>query len=103
MQLLSLQTEPGSGPETEVRVLFDGPRRKIIQITLRNDAVLKAHKAEEPITVQFVSGSGNFVEIETATEIELKPGTLLTVEPAMLHEVRATPEVSILLTKFKGD
>jgi quercetin dioxygenase-like cupin family protein len=34
---------------------------------------------------------------------ELFPGVLITVEPEVVHEIRASPEVSILLSKFKKD
>jgi len=101
MEKLDLQKEIGEGKDTQVKVLFDGPRRKIIQITLRGGAILKAHKADEPITVQCVAGSGQFVEVD-GDKMELTAGVLITVEPQVVHEVRALPQVSILVTKFTG-
>ncbi len=101
MQSLPLQTVIADGPEKQkdkqVELLFTGPRRKIIQITLRNQAILAAHKAPVPITIQCISGRG------TLLGVELAPGTLVTLEPNEQHEVRAAPEVSILLTQFIGD
>ncbi|MGI8470036.1 MAG: hypothetical protein ACR2N3_16475 [Pyrinomonadaceae bacterium] len=103
MEKLNLQIEIGEGKDTEVNLLFDGVRRKIMQITLRRNAVLKAHKAAEPITVQCVAGAGDFLDVSKNEIYKLSPGVLITVEPEVVHEVRALPEVSILLTKFKAD
>jgi quercetin dioxygenase-like cupin family protein len=101
MEKLDVQTEIGEGKDTEVTVLFDGPARKIIQITLRRQAILKAHKSDVAITVQCVAGSGKFIEVE-GDIMELTPGALITVEPNVVHEVRAMPNVSIVVTKFTG-
>jgi len=103
MEMLNLQTEIGEGKDIESNVLFDGARRKIMQITLRRSAVLKAHHAAEPITVQCMAGAGDFLDVSANEIYKLSPGVLITVEAEVVHEVRASPEVSILLTKFKGE
>ena len=103
MKKLNLQTEIGQGKDTEVNLLFDGARRKIMQITLRRNAILKAHQAAEPITVQCVAGAGDFLDVRRNEIYKLTAGVLITVEPEVVHEVRALPEDSILLTKFKED
>lgn len=101
MQKLNLQTKIGDGNDKEITPLFDGERRKIIQITLRNRAVLESHKAAEPITIQCVAGKGLLIVGEDKEEVELKEGVLVTIEPNVVHEVRSSPKVSVLLTKFK--
>jgi quercetin dioxygenase-like cupin family protein len=103
MEILNLQTEIGEGKDTEVSLLFDGARRKIIQITLRQNAVLKAHQAAEPITIQCVAGTGDLLDVTEKKPYKLSPGVLVTVETEVVHEIKALPEVSILLTKFKED
>ncbi len=103
MEQLNLQTEIGEGKDTEISLLFDGARRKIMQITLRNNQILKAHQAAEPITIQCVAGAGDLLDVTNNETYKLSPGVLMTVEPEVVHEVRALPEVSILLTKFKED
>ena len=103
MEKLNLQTEIGQGKDIESRLLFDGARRKIIQITLRQYAVLKAHQAAEPITIQCVAGEGDLLNVTNKEIYKLSPGVLTTVEAEVVHEVRALPEVSILLTKFKEE
>ena len=101
MQKLNLQTKIGDGKDKEVTPLFDGERRKIVQITLRNKAVLDAHKAAEPITIQCVAGKGLLIVGEEKEEVELKEGMLVTIEANVVHEIRALSKVSVLLTKFK--
>ena len=101
MQKLNLQTKVGDGKDKEVTPLFDGDRRKIVQITLRNKAILDAHKAAEPITIQCVAGKGLLIVGEEKEEVELKEGVLVTIEPNVVHEIRALSKVSVLLTKFK--
>ena len=101
MQKLNLQTKVGDGKDKEVTPLFDGDRRKIVQITLRNKAILDAHKAAEPITIQCVAGKGKLIVGQEKKEVDLQKGVLVTIEPNVVHEIRATPKVSILLTKFK--
>ena len=103
MEKLNLQTEIGAGKDTEISLLFDGARRKIMQITLRRDAILKAHQAAEPITIQCVAGAGDLLDVSRKEIYKLSPGVLITVEPEVVHEVRGLPDVSILLTKFKKD
>ena len=103
MEKLNLQIQIGEGKDIESSLLFDSARRKIMQITLRQNTVLKAHKAAEPITIQCMAGTGELIDIIKNETYELSPGALITVEPEVIHEVRALPEVSILLTKFKND
>lgn len=103
MEKLNLQTEIEAGKDIESRVLFDGAQRKIMQITLRQNATMKAHKAAEPITIQCVAGTGELLDVSSNETHELSPGVLITVEPEVVHEVRALPELSILLSKFKKD
>lgn len=101
MQILALRTEVGEGNDKQIDTLFDGPRRKIFQITLRNGATLDAHKVPMPITIQCVAGSGT-LKVANAGVVELKPGALVTIEPDTMHEVTGQPSVSILLTQFSG-
>jgi quercetin dioxygenase-like cupin family protein len=100
MNVLKLQTEIGEGKDKQVDTLFEGARRKVQQLTLRNRAVLAAHKASEPITIQCIAGQGVIRIGEEGETIELRPGVLLTLEPNITHAVEALPAVSILLTRF---
>lgn len=89
--------------DTEVRDLFDGPFRKIIEIRLQRGAVLSRHKANEPITVFCVSGTGVFrAGSDLEASQELRTGTLITLQAGVEHEVVADPALHILVTKFKA-
>ena len=100
MTILPLKTVLEPGPDKQVDSLFNGPRRRIVQITLRNGAKLERHVASVPITIQCLSGSGIF-GIE-GRESPLTPGVFVTLEANVPHEVTAEPAVSILLTQFTG-
>jgi quercetin dioxygenase-like cupin family protein len=88
----------------EITELFDGERRRLLEIKLSEGEILKKHKAAEPITIFCISGNGTFKAGEDlAEEIELKSGTFLTLEADIMHEIKAKPELRLLLTKFKKD
>ena len=83
--------------------LFNGPFRRIVEVSLRDGAVLARHHALEPITVYCVSGSGVFT---AGTHLEdshdLRPGTLITLDAGVEHEVSAEPDLHLIVSKFKG-
>ncbi len=95
------EISPSEKPK-EVKEIFKGTRRHLIDITLRNNEILAKHKAAEPITVLCLAGNGTFRAGSDLEDIEkLEPGTLLTLEAAVEHEVSAEPELRLLITKFK--
>jgi quercetin dioxygenase-like cupin family protein len=100
MTSLSLQSAIAPGKDRQVDLLFEGPRRKLIQITLRDGAVLAKHTAAVPITIQGIAGTGTLLVGDEP--IALEPGALFTLEPNEPHEIRANPAVSFLLTQFTG-
>jgi len=89
--------------DKQVNQLFDGTFRRIVEVRLQNNAVLSRHKADVPITVLCLSGSGVFT---AGTDLEdsqdLRAGTLITLEAGIEHEVTADPSLHILVTKFTG-
>ncbi|HRN26740.1 MAG: hypothetical protein IT276_01030 [Ignavibacteriaceae bacterium] len=101
-KVLDIQTEIGEGKDKEAKVLFDGERRKIAQLTLRNEMSLKPHSVEEPITVQCVAGSGDLIigEGENSELIKLQPGVFVTIDANVLHDIIGKPSVSIVLIRF---
>lgn len=85
-----------------VKKVFDGTRRQIMSVELRNNEMLSKHKANEPITVFCLAGSGTFrAGKDLEDEQKLVAGTLLTLEGGIEHEVVAEPEIHVLVTKFK--
>lgn len=94
-----------SASSKDVNEIFNGDRRRMVEVTLRNNEILSKHKAIEPISVLCLGGGGRFLAgPELEESYVLRPGTLLTLEAEVYHEVIAEPELHILVTKFKdGD
>lgn len=103
MKRIPLQTTIPEGKDRQVDLLFEGPRRKLIQITLRNGAVLAKHTAPVPITIQGLAGKGTLFVGDEREAVALEPGVLVTLEPNVPHEIQASPAVSFLLTQFTGN
>ena len=101
-KVLEIQTEIGKGKDKEVKVLFEGELRKIVQLTLRNETSLQSHSVEEPFILQCITGKGELIvgSGETAESIELLPGTYVTVEANVIHDVVSYQAISILLIRF---
>jgi len=86
-----------------VTKVFEGERRRLISIRLRNNAVLPKHKAPEPITVLCLDGEGTFYAGKDLEESQkMKRGTLVTLAADVEHEARAEPELHLLVTRFIG-
>lgn len=93
-----IQTEK----DIEVKELFQGLRRRLVEVKLKENGILKKHKAAEPITIFCVSGNGVFLAGKDLEEKQvLRSGTLITLEPEIEHEVIAEPEIHLLVTKFR--
>jgi quercetin dioxygenase-like cupin family protein len=88
--------------DKEVREIYNGARRRMVEVKLRENAVLTRHKTPEPISVLCLAGKGVFTAgANLEDRLDLSPGVLLTLEGGIEHEVAATPEIHILVTKFK--
>ena len=93
----TLQNDKESGE------IYRGPFRRIVEVRLQNGAVLSRHKADVPITVLCLAGSGMFTAgTDLEDSQEMRPGTLITLEADIEHEVTADPEIHIIVTKFTG-
>ncbi|HEX8248632.1 MAG TPA: hypothetical protein VF599_10700 [Pyrinomonadaceae bacterium] len=88
----------------DVKEIFNGTRRRMVQVDLRRGEVLAKHKANEPITVFCLAGGGTFkAGPDLEDEQKLVAGTLITLEGGVEHEVIAESEISLLVTKFKAE
>ncbi len=103
MKQLPLRMNIAEGKDREVELLFEGVRRKLMQITLRNSAMLARHAVPVPITIQCIAGAGTLFVGEPRESVVLSPGVFVTIEPGVVHEIESCPAVSILLTQFTGD
>jgi len=100
--ILNIENEISGDKDKEVKMLFEGERRKIAQLTLRNGQRLESHSVEEPFILQCITGKGELIigDGETAELIELSQGTYVTVEANVIHDVVSQPAISILLIRF---
>jgi quercetin dioxygenase-like cupin family protein len=99
---LDLGDTAATAKPKEVKELFNGARRRLLEIKLRDGEVLAKHQAAEPITVLCLAGSGVFRAGEDLSDEQtLVAGTLVTLEGGVAHEVEATPALDLLVTKFK--
>ncbi len=86
----------------EIKEIFNGARRRLVEVKLRRNEILAKHKAVEPITVLCLAGTGVFrAGADLSDECELVAGTLITLEGGVEHEVIAQPALDLLVTKFK--
>jgi len=100
MQVMKLRTDIGQAQNKLIDALFEGPKRKLVQITLRHEAILESHSAPEPITIQCLSGKGTLIVGDKRETVQLEPGVLVTIEPNIVHEIKSQPAVAVLLTRF---
>lgn len=91
------------GKELDKNLLFEGARRKIAQINMRNGKSLGTHSADVPFLLYCVDGRGKLILGEDKTEVSLNPGRMITVEAGVPHDVAAEPELSILVIRFLPD
>ena len=88
--------------DKEVSEIYNGVRRRMIEVKLRENAVLTKHQTPEPISVLCLSGKGTFTAgANLEDSLDLSAGVLLTLEGGIPHEVAAEPEIHLLITKFK--
>lgn len=97
-----LNASPEMEKDREVMEIYKGARRQLLEVRLKNGAVLPKHKAAEPITVFCLSGRGTFRAGQDLQDAqEMTPGTLITLEPNIEHEAVGEPDLRLLVTKFK--
>lgn len=99
---LNLSEISESEKSKEVKAIFSGSQRHLIEVKLRNNEILPKHKASEPITVLCLAGTGVFrAGQDLSEECKLVAGTLITLEAGVEHEVVAEPAIDLLVMKFK--
>ena len=104
LKTFNLNTNFETDKNKEVKEIFNGAKRRLVEVKLQNGATLPKHKAAEPITVLCLSGSGVFrAGKDLEEEQKLQPGTLITLEAEVEHEVIAEPAINLLVSKFKDD
>ena len=93
---------PAIGNAAKLTPLFEGIGRKMVAVELTNGDTLSKHKANEPISVLCVAGTGVFRAGEDLESSQsLSPGTLITLDAGIPHDVTADDWLRLLVTKFK--
>lgn len=91
------------GKELDENILFEGPKRKIAQVTMRDGKSLGAHSVDIPFLVYCTAGTGDLILGKEKKSIELNEGIMITVEADVPHDVIAQPELSIIVIRFLHD
>lgn len=91
-----------SGKSKEVKEIFNGERRRLVAVKLRDGASLAKHKAAEPITIMCLAGKGLFrAGVDLSDECEFRTGTLVTLAGGVEHEVVAHPALDLLVSNSR--
>ena len=95
-QLQSLKNEPAwQRGDRDSITLMKTPGLTLVLMALRAGDVMHQHQASGPVVIQVLTGK---VLVEFAGDApELCAGELLTVDPLVMHEVRALEESTLLL------
>lgn len=91
------------GTDLSKRVLDNGEKRIIAELTLRNGKATGAHTEDIPFMVYGIAGTGELILGDNEKVISIEPGVLVTVESGIAHNVVAKPSLSILVIKLVGD
>ena len=87
------------GKPREVQTLLADQWRKLVLIHIRQGTLLADHSARVPITVQAIVGTG-ILRIGD-DEYVLTPGVIVPIDAHIVHNVQASPDLSILVTFFR--
>ena len=99
---VEIDGEHNADKDVSVREVINDDRRRVLEISIRAGSVLKRHRAAEPITVLCLNGEGQFsAGAELEESVEIRRGTLLGLDPEIDHELSASTDLRILVTRFK--
>lgn len=102
-RIIEYSRKIGDGNELEKILLFEGARRKITQINISKGNSLGSHTADMPFLLMCVDGNGKLVLGKNNTKVKLHPGSMVTVESGVPHDIAAEPNLSILVVRFLSD
>jgi quercetin dioxygenase-like cupin family protein len=93
--LVSLATEVKAGARPEPQVLLETPHLKLVKIVVPKGGVLPAHSAPTQVSVQALSGAGEFIVAGKPERIDASH--MIVLAPNMEHEVRASADADLVL------
>ncbi len=98
----SLKSTEDATDAKKVSEVCDLPHCRMVEVILNDHDTLSKHKANEPISVLCLAGSGYFTAgSDLADRQRLEKGTLITLDAGVEHEVTADDRLQLLVTKFK--
>ena len=78
------------------RTLFKRPELRIVLIVLRQDAELKAHRTNQPVSIQTLMGRIAVALPDGGMVQDI--GGLIVIEPGVVHNVKALTDSAFLLS-----
>lgn len=90
-----------SEDKPHIQRLLETPFSKEIRITFKAGQVMKEHTAPAPIVVEVFEGAISFGVNNTI--LQLKKGDLLTLDAKVPHDLKATADSIVRLTRSKTD
>ena len=108
-KVIEVKNQITEGKDKEVNMLFEGERRKIAQLTLRNEANLRWHSVAEPITIHCIVGEGELLiclERELTNELikamaERKPIRIICLDEGFQNNDQLKTNAALIM-KTKG-
>ncbi len=99
MTSVTMKPLTAAGPDQEVVRLVGEKNLKIVQFILRNGKEMDRHSVEEAATIHCVAGSGMLID-DDGRNVPLQAGSIVILPPGKEHVVKATPEISVLVTRL---
>ncbi|MFZ2491121.1 MAG: hypothetical protein WA208_06535 [Thermoanaerobaculia bacterium] len=96
---VAMKALTSDGPDQEVVRLADEKNLKLVQFILRNGKEMDRHSVEEAATIHCVAGSGMLID-DDGRNVPLQPGVIVILPPGKEHVVKATPSISVLVTRL---
>ncbi|MFA5607551.1 MAG: cupin domain-containing protein [Leucobacter sp.] len=86
-----------SAEKFQIARIFQGTGARMIRLTFAAGQVMREHSTNVPLIVQMLEGELLF-RID-GDELRLTRGSILHVEPGIMHELEAVTESHVLLTQ----
>ncbi len=101
LDTVGFEVELTGDKDIDARKVLDSEFGQMLEVTIRHPMNLKKHKANVPITVLCIAGEAVFCAGDDLEDCQkLTPGTLISLDANIPHEVNTTSYARVLVTKF---